>query len=79
MFLRVILWTLLAYFIYRFVFDFLIPLIKGYRQIKRQVRDFHEQSQQRQQANNQPSSSTNNSSSGPKPKAEDYIDFEEIK
>jgi hypothetical protein len=80
--LRVILWILLAWFIYKFVFDFLIPLVRVGVKVRRQVKDFQ------QQFNNAPQQTTNNTNqSSPaadnaasqSPKAGEYIDFEEIK
>lgn len=81
----VILWILLGYFVYRFVFNFLLPIFRVSRQMRRQVRDFqnHMQSAQNQQQQYQQNTSTardqQRSSSTSKEKAGDYIDFEEIK
>ena len=54
--LRVILWILLGYFLYKFVFGFLVPVFRVSRQMKRQVRDFqqHMQDAQNQQYKQQP-------------------------
>lgn len=84
--LSVFLWILLGYFLYRFVFNFLVPIFRVSRQVKQQVRDFqnHMQAQQQQSyqhsntAQRQPGASTTSSNS-PKEKSGDYIDFEEIK
>lgn len=78
---RVLLWILLAFFIYKFVFDFLAPLIKVSVRMRRQMKDFQRQHQQQQEPFQQHTngSSSKNNTSGTKPKAGEYIDFEEIK
>lgn len=74
---RILLFALLAYFLYKFVFGFLIPVIRVSSRMKRQVREFQ------RQANSQfENSQKDNISQKPTPppqKAGDYIDFEEIK
>ncbi len=80
--LRVILWILVGYFVYRFVFNFLVPIFRVSRQMKRQVREFqnHMQGQQQQyQGHSQQQASAQQHPAPPKEKAGDYIDFEEIK
>lgn len=77
MILRYILWLLLAYFLYKFVFEFIVPLLHATRQIKRQANDFHSRMQQQQQEPMQQSNFTKTGSSSPK--EGDYIDFEEVK
>ncbi|WP_315819522.1 DUF4834 family protein [Paraflavitalea speifideaquila] len=83
--LRVILWILLGYFVYRFVFSFLLPIFKVSRQMRRQVKDFQNHMQQaqneqfRQQPYQQSATAQQQSTTPPKEKSGDYIDFEEIK
>jgi len=80
--LRVILWILLAYFLYRFVFGFLLPIFKVGRQMKRQVRDFQSQmneAQQNYQHNHQQQAAPQQQAKPSNQKSGDYIDFEEIK
>jgi hypothetical protein len=75
--LRVIIWALVAYCVYKVVFDFLIPVFRVSGRMKRQVREFQ------RQANGQFENSQKNNVNGeedlPKGKAGEYIDFEEIK
>jgi hypothetical protein len=78
--LRYIFWFLTIYFLYRLVFNFIIPVWRVSRQMKGQVRDF----QDRMSAQNEaaPTSSPNTAQPQPKPATEkkgDYIDFEEVK
>lgn len=80
----IILWCLLAYFVYRFVVGFLIPVIRVTRQVKRQVNDFKQQAQQaystQQDAFHQQRSQNTQESKPqqPAPGKGDYIDFEEV-
>jgi len=78
--LRYIFWFLTIYFLYRLVFNFIIPVWRVSRQMKGQVRDF----QEKMNAQNQPASPTYTSAAEEKskqstPKNGDYIDFEEVK
>jgi hypothetical protein len=81
---RVLLYIFLAIFIYKFVFNFLVPVIKMSWRVRSQIKEFQRQHQQQdplQQntaANNNGQSSANNTTAS-KPKAGDYIDFEEVK
>ena len=84
-----ILWALLAYFLYRFIVGFLIPVFRVTRQMKKQVRDFQQQANQQftgqqeyhQQStyNSNAATSTSSAQNKTAPKKDDYIDFEEIK
>ena len=74
MILRYILWTLLAYFLYKFVFEFIVPLARTTKQIKKQVTDFQNRMQQEQpEKENAHSKPTK-----PTARSGDYIDFEEV-
>jgi hypothetical protein len=82
--LRILLYALLAYFLYRFVVNFLWPVFKVSRQMRKQVREFQRHAQQ--QAENYSKNNSANTHSAPsqapqaqKAKAGDYIDFEEVK
>ena len=82
---RFFLYILLAFFLYKFVFNFLVPVLKMSWRVRRQIKEF--QRQQQQQAPFQqntstagrPSSSTGNNAATPTPKGGEYIDFEEVK
>ena len=80
--LRYILLAFTIYFAYRFIFNFLIPVVKTTRQVKKQfdsVREqqaYQQQSQQSHQAQQaKPSPVQKNS----KASDDDYLEFEEIK
>lgn len=78
-----LLWSIVLYLLFRFIFNFLIPLITATRQIRTKMKDMQGNVQDFQERNaNQPFNDKReqppqdyktNSSKG------DYIDFEEIK
>jgi len=79
---RVLLWILLAWFLYKFIFDVLVPLVKVTVKVRRQMNDFKQQFNNLHQEGNTADShhtQPNNTTATNKPKAGDYIDFEEIK
>jgi hypothetical protein len=82
---RILLYILLAYFLYKFVFGFLVPVVKMSWRVRRQVKEFQRQHQQQQDPLQNNTSTTGQSSahtpnaSAPKSKAGEYIDFEEVK
>lgn len=81
------------YLLYRFVFNFLVPVIRTTRHVKQQFRNMHDamggqqqhqqqyQQQQHQQQQQQPQQSKNwqDRHSSTKGAADDYIEFEEIR
>ncbi len=80
--LRYLLLAFTIYFAYRFIVNFLIPVVKTTRQVKKQfdsVREqqaFHQQAQQpHQRQQSKPSPVQKNS----KASDNDYLEFEEIK
>lgn len=80
--MRYILYFLLIYFSIRFIFNFLIPVIRTTRQFKSQMKQFQQnmQEQQRGYTNNPEPGATQSTSQKNTPSDKgDYIDFEEIK
>jgi len=79
--LRVLLWVFLAIFIYKFVFDFLAPLLKMTWRVRRGIKEFQRQQQQQypHQDNTSNGQQPANNTTAAKPKAGEYIDFEEVK
>jgi hypothetical protein len=78
MLFSVLFYGFLLYLLYRLVFNFIIPIYKTTRQVKKSFRDMHEQMRQQTegQATQQKTQSPKNSSNS---KVGDYIDFEEVK
>ena len=81
MIFRVLLYIFLAYLLYKIIFDFVIPVYKTTRQMRKGFREMHtrmnEYMKSREEKYNMQNKTGKNSSSQ-KP-TEDYIDFEEIK
>lgn len=81
---RILLYILLAYFLYKFVFGFVVPLLKMTWRVRSQVKEFQRRQQQQQQdplQNNTTSGqkTASNNGTAPKSKSGEYIDFEEVK
>ena len=82
MILRAILWIFLVYMMYIFLFRFLIPVFRASRQMRNNIKNFQNQMQNQEELNqtqNPGFGTNNNGKEAPKPKAGDYIDFEEVK
>lgn len=78
MFMRYLLYALLIYLVYRFIFNFIIPVYKTTRQVKKEfgnMKSRMEEHMNQQYAEQQKSSP----SADKKEKVGDYIDFEEVK
>ena len=74
--------AIVLYLLYRFVFNFLLPVVRTTRQVRQQFRNMQEGVGGEQQPfNGGERVHTQKKQQGPaqKPPAGDYIDFEEIK
>jgi len=83
---KFVLYAILAYILYQFIFKLVIPVYLASRKIKKGFREMHSRMQSFDNTGdqiNQPAGSgtqqTPTSKPAPKPKAGDYIDFEEVK
>ena len=80
MFFRYLLYFFLLYLLIRLVFNFIIPVFKTTRQVKKEFRNMHNNMQdymnQEQGTKEQVSTPDKNP---PEKAAGDYIDFEEVK
>jgi hypothetical protein len=76
---RFLLYALLIWFLYNLIFKLIIPLFRTTRQVKQKFREMHQQmeDQDRQQQGFQKTSPIRKPE--PSKRADDYIDFEEIK
>ena len=75
---RVLLYIFLVYLLYQFIFNFLVPVVRTTRQVKKGFREMNSKMNDFMKQQNAQSSQT----SKPEDKKEqvgDYIDFEEIK
>jgi len=77
--MRYIFWFLTIYFLYRLVFNFIIPVWRVSRQMKGQVRDFQEKMNSQNQSGAQPQPTPEHKSTPGAGSKGDYIDFEEVK
>ncbi|MBC9931572.1 hypothetical protein [Chitinophaga qingshengii] len=81
--LKLILYVFFAWLLYKLVFDFIIPVYRSTKAVRKQMSDIqqhmrqqYEDQQAAQRGYTPPGSSQHQ---GPKPRKDDYIDFEEIK
>jgi predicted permease len=67
------------YLLYKLVFDFIIPIYQTTKQVKQKVNEMHRNvnEQMKQQQRNQYNTTTQEPE--PKPRNDDYIEFEEVK
>jgi hypothetical protein len=76
--IRVLLFAVFAYFMYRLVFDFIIPIYKTTRQVKKGFNEMNKKMKEQQEQANGFQNNSSNGSTKKQPSGE-YIDFEEIK
>jgi hypothetical protein len=75
MILRILIWGIVFYFLYKFVTEVLLPVIRVSRKMNARVKEF----QQQQTAQNHASYNADASEPAKKSKVGDYIEFEEIR
>jgi hypothetical protein len=70
----------LLYLLYKFIFDFIIPVYRTSKKVKRQFGEMQAKMQEQMNKYNSQNGQQNSSASAqPKIKKEEYIDYEEIK
>ena len=81
MFLRILLFSLLAYFVYKLVVGLIIPVFKTTRKMRKDFNEIKSRMNSIMEDQQQEKSSQFKSKEPPetKSKPKDYIDFEEIK
>lgn len=77
--LKYILLAFTIYFAYRFIFNFLIPVVKTTRKVKKQFDSVREQQAYQQQAYQQQKPNPAPTPKANRPGDNDYLEFEEIK
>lgn len=75
---RIVAELFLLYLLYKFIFDFIIPIYESSKKIKRQFSDMQDK-MQNDLNNYQGRSQKSTAPERPKTKEGDYIDFEEVK
>jgi hypothetical protein len=76
--LRFLFYAFLLYLAFRLVFDFIIPVVKTTRRVRKGFREMHERMNQHTEQYNQHEDYSKQQSNN-KGSVGDYIDFEEIK
>ena len=71
--------AIVVYLLYRFLFNFLLPVIRATRQVRQQFRNMQGGEQPKQPTGGPGPARPGERHSSPKGAKEDYIDFEEIK
>ena len=80
--------TIIVYLAYRFIFSFLLPIVRATHQVRQQFRDMRDPTGDAQASGNRTGATGNRTGAtgnggparqSPKPPADDYIDFEEVK
>ncbi len=79
MILRLIFYIFLFYLGYKLLFEFIIPLFKTTRQVKRGFRNMQEQMRNQSGVPGETPKSPSGSKGPQEKETKDYIDFEEIK
>jgi hypothetical protein len=78
-----IIWTIfeifLFYLLYKFIFEFIIPIYQTTKQVKRKMNEMQEAMKNQQQYQNSRHQPTQNSDSQKKDIDSEYIDYEEVK
>lgn len=75
---RLLIELFVLYLLYKLIFDFIIPVYRASKQMKRKMRDMQEQYHRQQQNFSSPQQSQTEQPQKEE-KVGDYIDFEEIK
>jgi hypothetical protein len=71
--------AIVFYLLYRFVFNFIVPVARTTRHVRRQFRNMQEMQDPLRQQQAQSTPPPTQHRPAQKPQAGDYIDFEEIK
>ena len=75
---KILLYAFLIYLAYKFIFDFIIPIYRTTRQVKKGFREMNDRMNQYRQQQ-QEEFSRKEETQKPTQKSGDYIEFEEIK
>ena len=77
MIFRILFYAFLVYLLYKLIFDFIIPVYKTTRQVKKGFNEMQDRMQEHIRQQQQPQQSQRSKSETAKPG--DYIEFEELK
>ena len=79
MILRFLFFTFLFYLLFKLVFDFIIPVFKTTRKLKKGFREMHQKMQEQANHGMNDSQQASAAYKNQKTPSGDYIDFEEVK
>jgi hypothetical protein len=79
MIFKILFYGFLLYLAYKLIFNFVIPIYKTTKQVKRSFRDMQEQMQQHADPYYQQPQTNSPAEKPAKGKSGDYIEFEEVK
>lgn len=79
MIFRILFYAFLVYLLYKLIFDFIIPVYKTTRQVKKGFNEMQDRMQEHMRQQQQPQQSQRSKSESPKTNPGDYIEFEELK
>lgn len=77
--IRMILTLLLIYIVYKFVFEFVIPVFNSTRHMSNKLKEMQEKMQEQERKRQMEEQKNSSQANTPKPSPEDYIEYEEIK
>ncbi len=79
--IKVLFQIFVLYLLYKLIFDFIIPVYKGTKQVKKKVNEMQQNMNEhiRQQQQAQQRTTAKQPEPAPKKRGSDYIDFEEVK
>ena len=76
---KIVFYFLIAYLLYKLIFDVVVPVSKATSQVKDRIREMQEEQLRQQQAYRQQSSATPPPQQAKPAEKGDYLDFEEVK
>lgn len=79
--LRLLFELFVIYILYKFIFEFIIPVYNTTRQVKQKMDNMHQRMQQNQAkgGGTDPFTKPSSTSTVSRPSSEDYIEYEEVK
>jgi hypothetical protein len=76
---KVIIELFVLYLLYKFIFDFIIPIYQTTKQVKQKVGEMQNKMNEQMKGQQNQYTSAKQTEPAPKAGADDYIEFEEIK
>ncbi len=77
--MKLIIWGIVIYLLYKFIFGFVIPVSRATRQIKSKIREAQANQQRFQEQQSQQAANQQFQRKEPPPSDAEYIDYEEVK